>query len=277
MATCTERTGITIDPHMSERPPPLPDHLVPLRDALVAAHREHRPVPVAGLPEPSDDAGAYAVQQAVADALGWFRSETPRAWKVGAPSHNATPSSAPLPPSVVHSSPARFAPGTFNRILIEGEIAFRLRAPLAGNITQHDVGAITTSIGELVVTIEVVDPRYTVMDDASPRLRLADQLLHGALVVGSGVAWRTPPDWASIVAIVRRDGEVVKETRGGHPLGDLRYLLGWLARHAAQSGVPLAAGSLITAGTWTGVFEARPGETIDVEFPAIGRATARFD
>jgi len=101
--------------------------------------------------------------------------------------------------------------------------------------------------------------------------------LHGALVVGDSTPWRGPPQWESIVAIVRRDGEVVKETRGGHPLGDPQYLLGWLARHAAQSGAPLAAGGLITAGTWTGVFEARPGETIDVEFPALGRASARFD
>jgi 2-keto-4-pentenoate hydratase len=54
-------------------------------------------------------------------------------------------------------------------------------------------------------------------------------------------------------------------------------LLPWLARHAAARGMPLEEGDLVTAGTWTGVVEALPGDAIDVEFPAIGRASARFD
>jgi len=69
----------------------------------------------------------------------------------------------------------------------------------------------------------------------------------------------------------------VKETRGGHPLGDLVFLLRWLAQHAEAEGTPLAAGDLVTAGTWTGVYEAAPGESIDVEFPGIGHAGARFE
>jgi 2-keto-4-pentenoate hydratase len=41
--------------------------------------------------------------------------------------------------------------------------------------------------------------------------------------------------------------------------------------------MPLGEGDVVTAGTWTGVLEAFPGETIDVEFPAIGRTSARFE
>jgi 2-keto-4-pentenoate hydratase len=41
--------------------------------------------------------------------------------------------------------------------------------------------------------------------------------------------------------------------------------------------MPLGAGDVISAGTWTGVLEAFAGETIDVEFDGIGRASARFD
>ncbi len=89
--------------------------------------------------------------------------------------------------------------------------------------------------------------------------------------------FRDAVDWTSLVARVRRNGELVKETRGGHPLGNLLFLLPWLARHAIERGVPLGDGDVVTAGTWTGVSEAFPGETIDVEFPAIGRASARFE
>jgi 2-keto-4-pentenoate hydratase len=254
-------------------PAALPAYLEPLREALIGARRSHHPAPVAGLPLPRDDADAYAVQRAVAAEFGWFASR-PTAWKVGAASRAATPSAAPLPPAVVHASPATFGRGTFNRILIEGEIAFRLCAAIAADAREN---AVSAAIGDLVVTIEVVDPRYDDMDAASPPLRLADQLLHGALVVGTGVPWRGSLDWQSQAAIVRSDGAIVKETRGGHPLGDLQFLLAWLAQHAAQQGHALAAGDLITAGTWTGVLEAAAGQTIDVEFPAIGRASACFE
>jgi 2-keto-4-pentenoate hydratase len=121
------------------------------------------------------------------------------------------------------------------------------------------------------------DPRYADFEATSPTLRLADQGLHGALVVGSGIPWRGTLAWDALVAIVRRDGEIQRETRGGHPLGNLLFMLPWLARHAAQRGLPLCAGDIVTAGTWTGVYEAGPRQTIDVEFTDIGRASARFE
>jgi 2-keto-4-pentenoate hydratase len=38
-----------------------------------------------------------------------------------------------------------------------------------------------------------------------------------------------------------------------------------------------ASPDVVTAGTWTGVYEAGPGQTIDIEFPDVGRASARFE
>ncbi|MGE5089783.1 MAG: fumarylacetoacetate hydrolase family protein [Candidatus Levyibacteriota bacterium] len=246
-----------------------------LADALVDAHRRGGNVQAATLSVPASDAEAYAVQDAVAGALGWFGTARAPAWKVGAASRDATPSAAPLPPHCVRTSPATFAAGSFRSIGIEGEIAFRLRAAPSPEAVAGDLAALDAAIGELVVTIEVVEPRYADVDAAGPTLKLADQGLNGALVVGSGVPYREL-DWRAQVAQVRCDGRLVKETRGGHPLGDLRFLLGWLAGHAAGRGRALAAGDVVTAGTWTGLVMAEPGQTIDVEFPAIGKASARF-
>ncbi|HSC98549.1 MAG TPA: fumarylacetoacetate hydrolase family protein [Casimicrobiaceae bacterium] len=253
----------------------LPNYLAPLRDALIEARRSHTTVDPRALPVPQSDADAYAVQDAVADAFDWFGAPA-KAWKVGAASRTATPSAAPLPAHSVVDSPATFARSTFNRILIEGEIAFRLRAPLRAEVPDHVLDAVSASIGDLVVTIEVVDPRYSDLDAAAPALRLADQGLNGALVVGSGVPWRGSLDWSAQVAILRQNGNVVRQTRGGHPLGDLLFLVEWLAGHAQQRGPSLPAGTIITAGTWTGVFEAAAGDTIEAEFPGVGRASARF-
>ncbi|HEV2219484.1 MAG TPA: fumarylacetoacetate hydrolase family protein, partial [Casimicrobiaceae bacterium] len=233
--------------------------LQPLVDALVGAHRRHGRVEARATPVPANDADAYAVQDAVAAMLGWFDTARAPAWKVGAAGRDALPNAAPLPLRCVRTSPASFAAGSFHRIGIEGEIAFRLRATPSADAIARDPSALDAVIGELVVTIEVVDPRYADADAAGPTLKLADQGLHGALVVGSGVPYRAI-DWHSLVAQLRCDGKLVKETRGGHPLGDLRFLLAWLAGHAAGRGRALAAGDVVTAGTWTGVVVALPGQ-----------------
>lgn len=253
----------------------VPAYLAPLRDALIDARTRHALVAAGGLPVPASDADAYAVQDAIADEFGWFAASRPRAWKVGAASREATPSAAPLPARGIVESPASFAAGAFHRRFIEGEIAFRLRAAIPEGA---DAARVAEVIGEWLVTIEVVDPRYTDMEAAAPALRLADQGLHGALVVGSDPLFpRRGVEWTALVARVRRNGNVLKETRGGHPLGNVLVMLPWLAHHAAARGMPLDEGDLVTAGTWTGVVEAFPGDTIDVEFPAIGRASAHFD
>ena len=250
----------------------LSDDLAAHRDALGDAPHGRIAVDSTELPVPAIDADAYAVQQSVADTLHWFAASPPRAWKVGASSRDAVPNAAPLPPQRVVASPAAFAAGAFNRILIEGEIAFRLRAPIAARAE----ASVRAAIDEWLVTIEIVDPRYADIDRASATQKLADQGVHGALVVGSGGPLAPSVDWRAIVARVRRNGDLVRETRGGHPLGNVLFLLPWLAQHAAARDCPLRAGDVVTAGTWTGVFEAFPGETIDVEFDGVGRASATF-
>ncbi len=269
-----------------------------LADALTRAHRDRVRVDATAMPLPANDAEAYEVQDGVAANLGWFGAERVTAWKVGAASRDSMPNAAPLPPQRVRASPATFVAGTFGAIGIEGEIAFRLRSALSPVALARGPAApnsaLDAAIGELVVTMEIVDPRYANVEAAGPRLRLADQGLHGALVVGSGVPYRDGVDWTSLVARVIRDGEIVTQTRGGHPLGDLRFLLVWLAGHAAQrcthsaardAHAPtsrelqmggLGAGDIVTLGTWTGLIAADPGQTIEVVFPTIGSASARF-
>lgn len=291
-----ERAITELDPQLHGT---LVDALVGARRALERVGRVDEGVkregarfgglPPAEFAAPRDTAAAYAVQDAVAHELGWFASARPSAWKVGAAARDATPEAAPLPSAGVVQAPATLAAQGFTSIGIEGEIAFRLRqAPDVEALDRTANGGrdkpaadalgavIDDAIGEVVVTIEIVAPRFRDLASMSPLLRLADQGVHGALVVGSGIAWRGPIDWARQVAIVRRDGAVIRETRGGHPLGDLRFLVAWLARHAASRGYPLAAGDLVTAGTWTGLLPAQAGEVIDVEFPGIGSASVAF-
>ena len=242
-------------------------------DLLIRARRERTQFSVEALGgdlASFDD--AYAVQDRVADALGWFEGTRATAWKAGASAPGATPIAVPLPTSGVVASPARYGAGAFHSIRIEAEIAFRFGDGVAHPQRASDW---KTSVDALVVTIEVVDSRIADGDRASPRLKLADAQQHGGLVVGSSVP-RRDVDWKSLHAIVRRNGAIVADTHGGHPLGDPTVLLPWFVAHVAARGRDLAAGDLVTAGTWTGMVAASPGDAVEVEFDGIGRAAASF-
>ena len=95
--------------------------------ALVRARGAHVASPaaeVAGGLAQADE--AYAVQQQVAQALGWFGAAPPRYWKAGGPSRDAVLTQAPLPPRGVWTSPATAGDWPFHLRGIEAEIALRI-------------------------------------------------------------------------------------------------------------------------------------------------------
>lgn len=242
---------------------------------LVRARREHRQWRVDELgAAPATVEDAYDIQDRVAASMGWFRGARVATWKVGAATRDATPSATPLPPAGVVASPARFPANRFHGIGIEAEIAFRFAA------TPDDTGRVDDAlraVGELVVTIEVVDARIVDAAGAPALVKLADAQMHGALVVGSGSAWPRPIDWTTQPVRVTRNGATVHEARGGHALGDPAVLLPWLVHHARARSGGVRAGDLVTAGTWCGILPAAPGDAIDVAFDGVGAASVRFD
>jgi 2-keto-4-pentenoate hydratase len=241
-----------------------------LTELLIRARREHGQFAMAEVGGDLASADeAYRVQDEVAAVLGWFAGARASAWKVGAAALGETPVAAPLPPKGIVASPARFPRDSFHSIRIEAEIAFRFGNDAGqGDDWKRWVDA-------LVVTIEVVDTRIADVERATALVKLADAQQHGALIVGSAIP-RRALDWASLRAIVRCNGKVVADVRGGHPLGDPSVLLPWFVRHVAARGKDLRAGDLATAGTWAGAIPAQPGDAIDVEFEGVGRAAAAF-
>jgi 2-keto-4-pentenoate hydratase len=245
-----------------------------LATKLVEARRSHRQWRVdelGAVPATSDD--AYDVQDRVARMLGWFASGHARHWKVGAAGPGAAPSATPLPAEGVAASPARFAGRRFHGIGIEAEVAFRFASVPRTGVALEDV---VRAVGEIVVTIEIVDARIVDAAGAPAMLKLADAQMHGALVVGTGIPWR-PVDWERQRVVVKRDGVVVHDARGGHALRDPASLLPWFVDHVDARLGGVCAGDLVTAGTWIGILPAAAGDAIDVVFDGIGAASVSFD
>jgi 2-keto-4-pentenoate hydratase len=236
--------------------------------ALLHARRTQQSTAAVTLP---DTAAAYAVQDGVARALGWFADATPRHWKSGGASRDATLTHAPLRPAGVLQSPAR-ADGPFHLRGIEAEIALRLKRDVdAALAARTDHANAVALVDAMTVSIEIVDSRWSEGLDAPALAKLADLQSHGALVLGRWVPFAAR-DWAAQRCTVRLGDATVHEYRGTHSLGDPAFVLPAWLRHATRDGGVVPAGSVVTTGTWCGVLHAQPGQRVQVEFDGIGAA-----
>jgi 2-keto-4-pentenoate hydratase len=246
-------------------------------DAAVAAlvHARRSGQPAADLPLP-DAAAAYAVQERVAQALGWFGDAVPQHWKSGGPSPTAGQTHAPLPPQGVWASPADARAWPFHFRGIEAEIALRLGrevdAALAAGLEADAAGALVEA---MCVSIEIVDSRWAAAAAAPPLAKLADLQSHGALVLGEWVPFTTR-DWAAQRCRVTIGHAPTVEHRGTHSFGNPVHVLPQWLRHATRGGRRLPAGTVVTTGTWCGLPLAAAGDRVQVEFPGIGSAEVQL-
>jgi 2-keto-4-pentenoate hydratase/2-oxohepta-3-ene-1,7-dioic acid hydratase in catechol pathway len=246
-------------------------------DALVRARRDHTlplAAPMADALGSADD--AYAVQQRVAGELGWFATSPPRYWKAGGPSRDAELTCAPLPPAGVWTSPARAGHWPFHMRGIEAEVALRLGREVDQALASTlDADSARALVDAMAVSIEIVDSRWQDGLDAPALCKLADLQSHGAMVLGDWIPFAVR-DWSAQTCEVRIGTQALVERRGTHSLGDPAYLLPAWLRHATRNGGRIAAGTVVTTGTWVGILTAAGGDLVTVEFPGIGRASVQL-
>ena len=241
--------------------------------ALVRARQTQQPAAAVPL---SDAAAAYAVQDGVARALGWFGERTPRHWKSGGPSRDAVLTHAALPPDGVWPSPADAGAWPFRLRGIEAEIALRLAHDVTPALAATlDATRAAALIDAMCVSIEIVDSRWA-EGLASPAFaKLADLQSHGALVLGPWTAFAAR-DWAAQSVQVQIGAQPPVERRGSHAMGDPAFVLPAWLRHATRGGRRVPAGSVVTTGTWVGILDAAAGDRVTAEFPGIGSASVQL-
>jgi 2-keto-4-pentenoate hydratase len=230
---------------------------------LLTARRSGQTQPATALP---DAASAYAVQAAVAQALGWFKEGRPRHWKSGGTGRNAVLTHAPLPPAGVYLSPANLRLVPLHLRGIEAEIALRIGEPVDAARAALDQPLV---IDAMCAAVEVVDSRWTEGTQAPPWAKLADLQSHGALVLGEWQPFKAR-DWLAQTVRVEIGAEV-REFSGTHALGDPAWGLTAWVRHATRDGSVLPAGTIVTTGTWCGLPMAQSGDAVLVEFEGIGQ------
>jgi 2-keto-4-pentenoate hydratase len=245
--------------------------------------------PAAGGAGPAGMATAYQTALAVR-ALRIGRGEVPRGYKVGFTNHDLWPRYqvfAPIWGSMWDSTVSfcegdrdddregagRLSLGRLCQPRLEPEAVFGFKTTPPAN----------ASLDELFAALKWVAPGFEIVQSHQPDWKftppqtVADGGLHGRLLVGRRLPMADlAQDAESLHRLLagarvglHRNGELVEEGAGakvlGSPLQALKHFLAEL--RACPGATDIAAGNIVTTGTWTDAWPVCPGETW----------TARFD
>ena len=251
------------------------DTLKAISSAIVAARRTGIPAdeaPWAAAQLTPEE--IYGLHDAIAAELGWVDAPgAPTFWKGGGPSVDSIAAFARLPAPWVQPSPGRLEVKDFHRLGIEIEVAFRLaRDVSAVDLAARAVHDPAALFDGMAVTIELVDFRWKGEQKAPAVLRQVDLQSNGALIVGDWAPLR-PVDWARQVAVLAVDGREVGRYEGAHACGDPLWMASQWLQHGVARHEQLAAGSVLTTGSWCGMVWLDGPAEVKATFEGIGEAS----
>jgi len=157
----------------------------------------------------------------------------------------------------------------------EPEFAFRIGEALPGQPGGYSPADVADAAAAMHMAIEFPETRYFDFASAGPAQLAADDACAGYFVLGPEVdGWRGT-DLAGVAVRGLVNGVVQEEGAGAAALGGPLTALAWLANDAAERGVPLQAGEVITTGTCTVPVNIKGGDEVTAEYEGLGRMSAR--
>ena len=253
---------------------------------LLEAERIGKQIGLLSLRHPAmtmDD--AYAIQKALIQQklaagrriIGWKIGLTSKAMQSALSIE--TPDSGVLFDDMLFESGAIVPAGRFIQPRIEVEIAFLMKAPLAGvTVTRDEVIAATDHVAP---AIEILDTRILRKDPESGVARkitdtISDNAANAGIVLGAERHGIDAFDLRWVGAIVSANGEVEETGLGAGVLNDPVESVVWLARRMAGYGQRIEAGQVILAGSFIRPLECPPGMRADADFGPFGSVNISF-
>jgi 2-oxo-hept-3-ene-1,7-dioate hydratase len=228
---------------------------------------------------------AYAVQNemlAARDGAGHRRI----GWKIGLTSRAmqealqiTTPDSGVLYDDMLFANGGSIPAGRFIQPRVEAEIAFVLKADLAGpNLSREDVLAATDYVAP---ALELLDTRILRKDPATGAIRkvtdtISDNAANGGIVLGDGRFDARTTDLRWMGCILKRDGIVEETGLGAGVLDDPISGIIWLARRISHYGDKLSAGDIVLSGSFIRPVEAPAGSAFVADYGAYGEVRCDF-
>jgi len=159
------------------------------------------------------------------------------------------------------------APGV--PLLIEAEVAFRMKAGLPPRTEPYSREEVVAAIGSAHPAIEWLQSRFLDPDAVDAASNLADTQMHGGFVHGPGVEGWQGLAFADL-GVTQAVGDAEPVSRVGNPAGDMLRLVVWLANVGAVWAGGLRAGEFVTCGSWTGKTPVPSGKWATVRFAELG-------
>ena len=247
---------------------------------LWEARRDGRQVRVDGEHRPRDEASAYAVQRAAAEASGYEIA----GFKIGATAQVAMdllgvsgPFFGPLFREAFRENdsavtlPMAHSPG------IESEFAVSLAADLPRRAEPWTKDEVAEAVAWVGPAFEIVGTRLEGGLPGAGMLAIADGGANIDFVRGpTGTAWRDADLTSHPVALRINGVEVASGHSGMLVFGDPVSGVAWLANHPELGARGLKAGDVVTTGTCTGITPLSPGDEAEADYGALGTVRARF-
>lgn len=221
---------------------------------------------------------AYAVQ-AETIAAKIAAGATVRGHKIGltskamqAASGVSEPDYGVLLDSMFYAEGSVIPAGRFIVPRIEVELGFVLGKPLKGpGVTLFDVLSATEHV---IPALELIDGRSTY-----PRVitdNIADNAAAAGVVYGGRAVRPTDVDLRWVGALIYKNGAIEESGVSAAVLGHPALGIAWLANKVGPHGVTLEPGHFLLAGSFTRPVPVAKGDSIHVEFGALGSIAVQF-
>ena len=245
--------------------------------ALLGARRMPRPMrralgPLAAGARPTTLAEGVAAQVALAQLID---PAAPGGFKIGATTAQMQaylgldgPVAGFMPRESLQASGSTISFGPWLRPGVECELAVHLGRDLPpGPCTREQAAA---AVDGVMASIEVVENRYDDLKAFGTPSLVADQVFHGAAVLGRPAAGWQEMDLAGVAGEMTVNGEVVGRGNGRDLLGHPMAALAWLAGSAEAAGFGgLRARQVVMLGSVTPpIWREGPG-WVEVRFEGL--------
>lgn len=240
----------------------------PLVAQLVAAWKGGESVPVAAS-EGLTRERVLAVQEAVAAQLGPVGG-----FKVACPP-GAPIIIAPIFARDIHPSPAEIPIPAGEEVGVELEYAFHLIAPVP-DITAPDFDTRLRDAVELLPAFELVRSRLADLKGAGAALKMLDNQLNGAVVLGAARRDWQAVDVTRATARLRLGGDTLLDGAARVPGGDAFATLCALVRALGDHCGGLQPGHVVITGSLNGLPWVTPPITAEAVIDGLGAVSMRL-
>jgi 2-keto-4-pentenoate hydratase len=156
----------------------------------------------------------------------------------------------------VHVSPAQLRLADYQHVVIECELAVKLKGDLPASGAPYTAQSVAPAVGAVMPAFELIEDRNADYKQTNVVTLIADNCWNAGIVVGAPVAYDPARSLAGLAGRLTINNSRTHEGRTEDPLDTLA----WIANLAAGQDRPLAAGMVVITGSVIPTLPIAPGD-----------------